>query len=115
VRTVPTAYDASITCAQAALDKLHALQLQAMSNGDLATMNALQGDSNAMTLKLTQLRALAVADDDAQIAALNAKLDAVTKSITDEMSSLGSLATVLNNILAVSKLLDSIIAAIPKV
>jgi hypothetical protein len=31
------------------------------------------------------------------------------------MSSLESLATVLNNILAVSKLLDSIIAAIPKI
>lgn len=111
---MPTAFDACIAQSQAALDKLHALQLQAMSNGDLATMNALQSDSNDMTLKMTQLRALAVDDDDAQIAALNAKLDAVTNSITDEMNSLTSLATVLNNILAVSKLLDSIIAAIPK-
>jgi hypothetical protein len=111
---MPTAFDASIASAQAALNKLHALQLQAMANGDLATMNAMQADSNQMTLKLTQLRALAVADDDAQIAALNKKLDAVTDSITDEMNNLASLATVLNNILAVSKLLDTIIAAIPK-
>lgn len=110
---MPTAFDDSIASAQAALDKLHALQLQAMANGDLATMNALQRDSNDMTLKLTQLRALAVADDDAQIKALNAKLDAVTDSITDEMNNLASLTTVLNNILAVTKLLDTIIAAIP--
>jgi hypothetical protein len=85
-----------------------------MRNGDLATMNALQGNSNDLTLKLTQLRALAVDDDDAQIAALNKQLDAVTKSATHAQGNLTKLTSVLNNILATTKLLDSIIAAIPK-
>jgi hypothetical protein len=111
---MPTAFDGSITSAQAALDKLHALELAAMRNGDLATMNALQGDSNDLTLKLTQLRALAVDDDDAQIAALNKQLDAVTKSATHAQANSTELTSVLTNILATTKLLDSIIAAIPK-
>src|ERR1700722_3322411 len=111
---MPTAFDRSIASAQAALDKLHALELAAMKNGDLATMNALQGDSNDLTLKLAQLRALAVDDDDAQIAALNKQLDAVTKSATDAQAGLGKLTSVLNNILAAANLLDFIIAEIPK-
>src|ERR1700722_11446949 len=73
-----TPYDACIASAQAALDKLSDLETAAMKRGDLATVNALQDDSDDLTLKLTQLRALAVDDDDEQIAALNKQLDIVT-------------------------------------
>jgi hypothetical protein len=111
---MPTAYDDCIAQAQAALDKLSDLETDAMKRGDLATMNALQSDANSLGLKLTQLRALAIDDDDAQIIAINKRLDAVTASATAAQGDLSKMTDVLSNILLAAKLLDSIIALIPK-
>jgi hypothetical protein len=85
-----------------------------MKNGDLATLNALQSDSDDLTLKLTQLWALAVEDDNQQIAAINKQLDAVTKNANAALKDLSKITSVLANILTATKLVDSIIAAIPK-
>jgi hypothetical protein len=85
-----------------------------MKNGDLATLNALQSDSDDLTKKLTQLRALAVEDDNQQIAAINKQLDAVTKNANAALKDLSKITSVLANILTATKLVDSIIAAIPK-
>lgn len=102
-------YDACIASAQAALDKVSDLETAAMKRGDLATVNALQDDSDALTLKLTQLRALAVDDDDKQIAALNNQLDAITAQANAALTDISKLTSVLSNILTTTKLLDSII------
>jgi hypothetical protein len=109
-----TPYDAIIASAQAALDKLSDLETAAMKNGDLATVNALQSDSDNLTLKLTQLRALAVDDDDQQIDAINKQLDTVTANANAALADLSQMTTVLTAILIATKLLDSIISAIPK-
>jgi len=109
-----TPYDACIKSAQAALAKLSDLETTAMKNGDLATLNALQSDSDDLTKKLTQLRALAVEDDNQQIAAINKQLDAVTKNANAALKDLSKITSVLANILTATKLVDSIIAAIPK-
>jgi len=109
-----TPYDACIANAQAALDKLSDLETAAMKRGDLATVNALQGDSDDLTLKITQLRALAVDDDAAQIDALNKQLDIVTQNADSALTDVTNLSSVLANILTATKLIDSIIAAIPK-
>lgn len=111
---MPTAYDDCIANAQAALDKLNALETDAMTRGDLATMNALQSDADSLGLKLTQLRALAVDDNGTQIAALNKQLDAVTDSATAALGDLSQLTTVLSNILTAAKLIDTIVAIAAK-
>jgi hypothetical protein len=110
-----TPYDGVIASAQAALDKLSDLETAAMSKGDLATVNALQSDSDDLTLKLTQLRALAVDDDDAQIAAINKQLDAVTANANAALADLSKLSSVLSNVLTATKLIDSIVTTIAKV
>jgi len=102
-------YDACIESAQAALDKLSDLETAAMKKGDLATVNSLQDDSDALTLKLTQLRALAVDDDDKQIAALNKQLDAITTQAKAALTDISKLTSVLSNTITATKLIDSII------
>jgi hypothetical protein len=57
---------------------------------------------------------LAVEDDNQQIAAINKQLDAVTKKANAALKDLSKITSVLANILTATKLVDSIIAAIPK-
>jgi len=57
---------------------------------------------------------LAVEDDNQQIAAINKQLDAVTKNANAALKDLSKITSVLANILTATKLVDSIIAAIPK-
>lgn len=63
---------------------------------------------------MAQLRALTVDNDDDQIAAINKQLDTVISNATAALADLSRLISVLSNILTAAKLLDSIIAAIPK-
>ena len=99
---------------EAALTALYNLQKAAMKKGDLATQKALADDIDDLTYKLTQLQSLQVAADDEQIQALNNKLDAVTDSAKKSLARLNNITTVLGNVVAGAKLLDSVITAAMK-
>jgi hypothetical protein len=105
-----TSLDDCIDKAETALGKINALETAAMRKGDIATMNALQGDSNMLNLRLTQLQALRIQATIADIEALGKQLDGVTASADQALSGLAQIATVLTGILAVTKTLDGLIA-----
>jgi hypothetical protein len=109
-----TSWDDCITKAEAALGKINALETAAMRRGDIVTMNALQGDSNDLTLKLTQLQALKIQATLAQIATLSRQLDAVSDSAGEALTDLSEVSAVLTGILTVSSTLDSLIAIAAK-
>jgi hypothetical protein len=106
--------DAAIGSGEQALTSLYALQTAAMKGGDLATQKALSEDIDNLTYKLTQLRGLAIAADDARIVALASQLDKVTDSATADLADLTKLNQVLSDVLAATKLLDAVIGTVPK-
>jgi hypothetical protein len=109
-----TSWDDCIAQAEAALGKINALETAAMRRGDIVTMNALQGDSNDLTLKLTQLQALKIQATLAQIATLSRQLDAVSNSAGEALTDLSNVSAVLTGILTVTSTLDSLIAIAAK-
>jgi hypothetical protein len=107
-------WDDCIAKAKAALGEINALETKAMVAGDIATMNALQGDSNDLTLKLTQLQALKIQAEVEQIEALGKQLDALTASAAQALGGVSKISTVLTGILTVTSALDSLIAIAAK-
>ncbi|HET6183076.1 MAG TPA: hypothetical protein VFA03_05720 [Acetobacteraceae bacterium] len=107
-------WDDSIAAGEAALGNLYRLQTAAMKAGNLAAQKALGNAISDLTYKLTQLQSLAIADDDTQIAALNAQLDRVTTAGQAALHDLTQLAQVLNDIAAAAKLLDTVIGTASK-
>jgi hypothetical protein len=107
---MPTVYDDNVAKAEAALGKLNALETAAMRAGDIVTMNALQSDSNDLSLKLTQLRALQYQSDVGQIVALNNQLDGISNSVDLALRDVTKIASVLTGILAATRTLDALIA-----
>jgi hypothetical protein len=109
-----TPLDDCIETAEETLGKINDLETAAMKRGDIATMNALQGDSNVLSLKLTQLQALKIQSDVAQIKALSKQLDAVSASADKALGDLSKLSQVLTGILTATNTLDSLIAIAAK-
>lgn len=98
-----------INSGEAALNALYALQTAAMKTGNLAAQKALEDDIDDLTYKLTQLRRQQIADNDAQINALNIQLGQVSTSAQDALNKLDRLTDVLNDVVTASQLLDGIL------
>lgn len=94
---------------ETALTALYALQTVAMKSGNLAAQKALADDIDDLTYKLTQLQSLEIEDDDIQITALNARLDAVTQAGQEALKDIAKLTIVLGDIVAAAKVLDGVI------
>jgi ABC-type transporter Mla subunit MlaD len=100
-----------INSGEAALNALYALQTAAMKAGNLAAQKALEDDIDELTYKLTQLRRQQIADNDAQINALNTQLGQVTTTAQAALNDLDELTAVLNDVVTASQILDGILGA----
>jgi hypothetical protein len=101
-----------INSGETALNALYALQTTAMKAGNLAAQKALEDDIDDFTYKLTLLRRQQIADNDAQINALNTQLGQITTTAQDALNKLDELTEVLNDVVTASQILDRIIGAL---
>src|ERR1700679_3798608 len=97
-----------------AIAALRALWQGAGKTNTLAAGQALDTQINDLSDKLDALRGAKIAADNAQIAALNKQIDAVTAAATAAMQDLSKLSTALDAALAAAKLLDTVVAAAAK-
>lgn len=101
-----------IDSGESALNALYGLQTTAMKQGNLVAQKALKDDIDELTYKLTQLRRQQIADNDAQINALDAQLRQVTSSAQDALKNLDKMTAVLSDMIAATKVLDGILGAV---
>lgn len=101
-----------INSGEAALNALYALQTAAMKDGNLAAQKALKDDIDDLTYKLTQLRRQQIADNNAQINALNTQLAQVTTTAQDALNDLDELSTVLSDVVTAAQILDGILGIV---
>jgi hypothetical protein len=99
---------------QQAIAALRALWQAAANANNVAAEKALDPQIDDLSDKLDALRGAKIAADNAQIAALNKQLDAVTAAATAAMQDLSKLSTALDAALAAAKLLDTVVAAAAK-
>jgi hypothetical protein len=97
-----------------AIAALRALWQVAVKANNLAAEQALDTQINDLSDKLDALRGAKIAADNAQIAALNRQIDAVTAAATAAMQDLSKVSAALDAALAAAKLLDTVVAAAAK-
>jgi hypothetical protein len=97
-----------------AIAALRALWQVAVKANNLAAEQALDTQINDLSDKLDALRGAKIAADNAQIAALNKQIDAVTAAATAAMQDLSKVSAALDAALAAAKLLDTVVAAAAK-
>lgn len=98
-----------INSGEAALNALYALQTASMKAGNLAAQKALEDDIDELTYKLTQLRRQQIAENDAQINALNTQLGQVSTTAQNSLKNLDQLTDVLKDVVTASQVLDGIL------
>ena len=103
-----------INSGEAALGALYALQTAAMKAGNLAAQKALKTISMSFTYKLTQLRRQQIADNNAQINALNTQLGQVTTTAQTALNNLDQLSAVLSDVVSAAQTLDGILGMVAK-
>lgn len=103
-----------IDSGESALNALYGLQTTAMKQGNLAAQKALKDDINELTYKLTQLRLQQIAENDAQIDALDVQLRQVTSSAQDALKNLDKLTAVLSDMITATKVLDGVLGAVAR-